>query len=142
METLTEEEVGYISNKFTQKCRVCYCVKPPRAHHCSRCGRCVFRMDHHCIWVANCVGQRNMKFFLNFVFYMGIYMMYSFLVFGVDGIKCAIESNIYRTRCQHLDSLNGYNWFNFVLTAFNGFFAFWVALFCFGWVIYMSLQIK
>ena len=29
-------------------CRKCECVKPPRAHHCSMCGVCTLKMDHHC----------------------------------------------------------------------------------------------
>lgn len=32
-------------------CRKCEAVKPPRAHHCSLCGTCVLKMDHHCPWV-------------------------------------------------------------------------------------------
>lgn len=31
-------------------CAKCSAYKPPRAHHCRRCGRCVLRMDHHCVW--------------------------------------------------------------------------------------------
>ena len=30
-------------------CYRCQRYRPPRAHHCRRCGTCVFRMDHHCV---------------------------------------------------------------------------------------------
>lgn len=53
----------------TGYCARCLNGKPPRCHHCSICQRCVLKMDHHCIWVVNCVGARNYKFFLLFLLY-------------------------------------------------------------------------
>ena len=74
-------------------CSRCKCVKPPRSHHCSKCGRCVLRMDHHCRWVDNCVGQRNLKIFLNFTFYLGINCLYTVIVYFYEGIDCLIGRN-------------------------------------------------
>ncbi|XP_058109590.1 probable protein S-acyltransferase 16 isoform X2 [Magnolia sinica] len=50
-------------------CQKCSHYKPPRAHHCRICRRCVLRMDHHCVWINNCVGHANYKIFLVFVLY-------------------------------------------------------------------------
>ena len=57
------------SEKLRRFCRKCSAWKPERCHHCSVCGRCVLKMDHHCVWVANCVGAYNYKFFLLFLLY-------------------------------------------------------------------------
>eukprot|EP00198_Chlamydomonas_reinhardtii_P005259 XP_001694595.1 predicted protein [Chlamydomonas reinhardtii] len=53
-------------------CKRCQAWKPERAHHCSVTGRCVLKMDHWCIWVVNCVGLMNYKFFLLFIFYAAL----------------------------------------------------------------------
>ncbi|KAL1830236.1 hypothetical protein ACET3Z_008648 [Daucus carota] len=60
---------GEPTNLGVRYCRKCNQLKPPRCHHCSVCGRCVLKMDHHCVWVVNCVGALNYKYFLLFLFY-------------------------------------------------------------------------
>ncbi|EOY07479.1 DHHC-type zinc finger family protein isoform 2 [Theobroma cacao] len=61
-------------------CQKCSHFKPPRAHHCRVCKRCVLRMDHHCIWINNCVGHANYKVFFVFVVYAVIACIYSLVL--------------------------------------------------------------
>lgn len=48
---------NFISRTITGSVRFCFkcmLIKPDRAHHCSVCGTCVLKMDHHCPWVGFC----------------------------------------------------------------------------------------
>lgn len=45
-------------------CATCHLLKPPRSKHCSICKTCVARMDHHCVWMNNCLGRGNYRWFL------------------------------------------------------------------------------
>ena len=112
------EVPDYIDTAKLNTCERCSMAwKPQRAHHCSECGVCIFKvsfggemwiysllllisnptlppysqMDHHCPWINNCVGQRNYKYFMQFVVlimlasaYLCLLMALSFYFLLVD----------------------------------------------------------
>ncbi|KAK9368684.1 DHHC palmitoyltransferase-domain-containing protein [Lipomyces kononenkoae] len=44
-------------------CTVCRIWRPARAIHCRECDSCIDFMDHHCVWLNNCIGVRNYRYF-------------------------------------------------------------------------------
>ncbi|KAJ2726465.1 palmitoyltransferase swf1 [Coemansia sp. Benny D115] len=63
-------------------CRTCKVVKPARSKHCSVCGCCVQMMDHHCMWLNNCIGLNNARWFLVFLGSFTLVCLYGSYIFG------------------------------------------------------------
>lgn len=92
-------------------CTRCETFRPPRAHHCRICKRCIRKMDHHCPWVNNCVGEYNQKFFLQFLFYVALSSTYSLLTivlswayhneYGTTGAKGPNGPNVHHAKVLH-----------------------------------------
>jgi palmitoyltransferase len=70
--TITDDVMESVSKEHKVKlkrCDKCCIVRVPRVHHCRVCKGCIMKMDHHCPWINNCVGQFNQKFFIQFCWY-------------------------------------------------------------------------
>lgn len=61
-------------------CSTCEFLKPARSKHCSLCQACVSRHDHHCVWLMNCVGANNYKYFLSLLLAVSILLIYGTLL--------------------------------------------------------------
>ncbi|KAK3607132.1 hypothetical protein CHS0354_036074 [Potamilus streckersoni] len=61
-------------------CDFCEIQQPMRSKHCEDCKRCVRKYDHHCPWLETCVGERNHKFFLMFLFVMSVVIIWTFCI--------------------------------------------------------------
>jgi palmitoyltransferase len=56
--------VSYIDKDECSKCKF---QKIPRSKHCVICDKCIDKFDHHCIWINQCVGANNYRYFLLFI---------------------------------------------------------------------------
>ena len=74
-------------------CRTCGIRKIARSKHCSMCNVCVPLFDHHCIWLNQCVGELNYRYFLGFLvahiafFGYAVYVLTNILIAQVYELK-------------------------------------------------------
>ena len=99
IEANSDQVVAIISNRlqrqvvFTERldegrlryCDVCEAVQPDRAQHCSLCSVCVMRRDHHNLFIGNCVGAHNHRYFIQMLLYLVMYCLFT-AVAGVTAL--------------------------------------------------------
>jgi palmitoyltransferase ZDHHC9/14/18 len=74
-------------------CQTCDLYRPPRAIHCGICNCCIERLDHHCPWLGTCIGKRNYKYFLVFIWLVTLLVIQSITI-------CSFH--IASSRCNHI----------------------------------------
>lgn len=73
-------------------------------------------MDHHCIWINNCIGILNQKNFILFLFYAAIYSFWIFVIVFTGALIFVQRKGI------HVDYFNFTKLYFLILAGFSIFF--------------------
>ena len=81
---MIEEPSGFVPcpsrlKVLSRNCDICNLKQELRVRHCLDCGKCVHTFDHHCIWLNNCIGEKN-KF--HFLLYLMVQLSQLFVLGG------------------------------------------------------------
>lgn len=109
-------------------CSSCDIYRPPRTIHCGTCGCCIERLDHHCPWIGTCVGKRNYKYFIIFLWCVFLLEIYSI-------IFCSVHIGLDLSK-DGAGSLSGKQIFSVIILTLTTIFGLFV-FFLFGYHQYL-----
>lgn len=94
MSVLTDTTLSYEDQETDEWtfCELCQKRRPPRCWHCQHCNKCILKRDHHCMFMASCIGYYNFRFFVAYLGYLSFALIYS------------LYYNYYYFKLDHLSS--------------------------------------
>lgn len=66
--------------RIANLCFKCVQYKPNRSYHCDTCKICIEQYDHHCPWINNCVGKKNIIRFITFLILLFLALIWIFVL--------------------------------------------------------------
>ena len=66
--------------RIQRNCAICSIRRPKKCQHCFFCDNCIEEFDHHCQYVSNCIGKRNKKYYLFFIFLSFIFLIQIYII--------------------------------------------------------------
>ncbi|CAK84314.1 unnamed protein product (macronuclear) [Paramecium tetraurelia] len=72
-------------------CLICQAHVIETSKHCFSCSKCVEGFDHHCIWLNNCIGIKNYKYF-----FILVVLLVSFKCLRITQDVLLLQKNAYQ----------------------------------------------
>jgi len=97
-----QDDINYeVDSNF---CPICKITRPPQSRHCQHCGGCVPYFDHHCPFVASCIGVKNQRHFIMFLLYLTLAAVYAHWMSFTPFWECYLHADTFgqEKRCLFL----------------------------------------
>ncbi|CAA9988234.1 palmitoyltransferase DHHC3, putative [Plasmodium knowlesi strain H] len=96
----TNSQINQEEIKNLYECDICGFVEP-QSKHCKVCNKCVSVFDHHCMWVNNCIGKKNYRYFVGLLSALTVFNCVVFL-FCIVFFAVSIKHDLIKDRWKYL----------------------------------------